>query len=383
MLNLYNNLKNKKRILFKENSLYINVDFIDGPKVEIGGGNIYDTLTVNFIDLDSQQIIHRGSINSGQWIKSFRTYYTNWLIEVFNATGNKIFEHRFNLNQKKIYVAIDSNAVGDTIAWFPYIREFAQKHNAKIVVSTFHNYLFQETYPEFEFVAPGSPVYGIYAMYKIGWFGPKHDSNKNKEDCRTIPLQKIATNFLGLEHKELKPTIFIDNSYKTNEKYICIGPESTAKAKLWNNKHGWQEVVNYCVSKGYKVKYLGKDETNLKNVEIIHGNLTQIANILSKSIGFIGLGSGLSWLAWSLNIPQVLISGFSEVWAEVNIPGRIINEKVCHGCFNNTKYTFDKGDWNWCPAYKNFICTKSITSKEVIDKINSVIFNCGADVLHR
>ena len=54
---------------------------------------------------------------------------------------------------------------------------------------------------------------------------------------------------------------------------------------------------------------------------------------------------------------------------------RVINESVCHGCFN--KYRLDAGDWNWCPIHKGterqFECTKTITSSMVIEKINHLL----------
>jgi hypothetical protein len=52
---------------------------------------------------------------------------------------------------------------------------------------------------------------------------------------------------------------------------------------------------------------------------------------------------------------------------------RLANTKVCHGCWNNPNFKFDKGDWNWCPINKNlpkmFECQKGITSQYLINKI--------------
>ena len=90
---------------------------------------------------------------------------------------------------------------------------------------------------------------------------------------------------------------------------------------------------------------------------------------------FIGVGSGLSWVAWTLGIPTVLISGFSKPISEFGGDNvvRIFNSSVCNGCYN--RFRLDAGDWNWCPDQKDterqFECTKSITSKMVIDAIES------------
>ena len=108
------------------------------------------------------------------------------------------------------------------------------------------------------------------------------------------------------------------------------------------------------------------------------GNLQEVINDLSTCEFFIGLGSGLSWLAWACNLPVVLISGFSEKWAETKLDTfRVINENVCHGCFN--KERLDAGDWNWCPLHKGtdrqFECTKQISSEMVINEINKLLNN--------
>ena len=92
--------------------------------------------------------------------------------------------------------------------------------------------------------------------------------------------------------------------------------------------------------------------------------LEEIGSILQGSKLFVGIGSGLSWFSWALNVPTILISGFSESYQEMETDIiRIINKDVCTGCF--AKHIFDKGDWNWCPEHKGtprqFECSKSIT----------------------
>jgi autotransporter strand-loop-strand O-heptosyltransferase len=88
---------------------------------------------------------------------------------------------------------------------------------------------------------------------------------------------------------------------------------------------------------------------------------------------FIGIGSGLSWLAWALNTPVVMISGFSEAYSEFEDCERITSpQNKCSGCFNRLR--LDGGDWEWCPDHKDsdrmYECTKSITPNIVIDAIN-------------
>jgi autotransporter strand-loop-strand O-heptosyltransferase len=93
-----------------------------------------------------------------------------------------------------------------------------------------------------------------------------------------------------------------------------------------------------------------------------------------NSKAFIGIGSGLSWLSWSLNTKTILISGFSEDYSEMESCERISPTlpDVCRGCYNYQR--LDAGDWEWCPEHKDtfrkFECTKSILPSTVINSIN-------------
>ena len=168
--------------------------------------------------------------------------------------------------------------------------------------------------------------------------------------------------------------------------YVCIAPHGSSHAKYWNRKGGWQEVIDYLNNEGYKVVMITQEPLNdewhdsklggtLKGVIDKTGDLPlkDRANDIMNAKAFIGIGSGLSWLAWTLKTPVVLISGFSEDYTEFMDCERVSPPKYkCSGCFNKTR--LDAGDWEWCPEHKNtnkqFECTTSITSEVVIDSIN-------------
>jgi FkbM family methyltransferase len=231
---------------------------------------------------------------------------------------------------------------------------------------------------------PGELVTNIVAQYRLGWFYDENnqwDKNKHPRDFKTIPLQQTATDILGLDYVEVKPKLKLPNVEK--KKKVGIGFHSTAQSKYWNNPNGWQEVIDYLNGLGYECMIYSKEGDGYMGNFYPKGVTTYKGGSIQDVIGdlttcefFIGLGSGLSWLAWSVGLPVVLISGFSEKWAETNLDTyRVINESVCHGCFNWDR--LDAGDWNWCPKYKGtnkqFECTKEISSKMVIDKINEIL----------
>jgi autotransporter strand-loop-strand O-heptosyltransferase len=98
--------------------------------------------------------------------------------------------------------------------------------------------------------------------------------------------------------------------------------------------------------------------------------------VIQESEFFIGISSGLSWLSWATNTPTVLISGFTDdILEPKDGVYRVINKNVCNSCWSH--HEFDPGDWSWCPVFKNtkkqFECSKTITSSDVIKEIEKII----------
>jgi autotransporter strand-loop-strand O-heptosyltransferase len=359
----------------KEPIPQFNINFIDGAYFEIIGGKQLD-YDVSFTDSKTNQVLHSGKITSNCWIKANKQSFIDWKIKALD--GIHEYEYNIELKHKRVYIALDSKSLGDTLAWFPYVEEFQKKHNCKIITSTFWNYFFEKEYPDFEFVKPGETVNNLYAMYTIGWFYNQDgtiDYNKNPRDFKHIPLQQTATDILGLEYKELKPRLSVTKNVK-KEKIISIAVHSTAQAKYWNNKTGWQKVVDYVKSLGYRVIMLSKEEdgymgnANPKGIEYLcNTSIEKTVEILQKSEMFIGISSGLSWLSWALGTKTCVISGFSDPITEFEDAIRVYTKDgFCRGCFNT--HQLDAGDWNWCPKHKGtqrqFECSKTISGEEVI-----------------
>jgi len=182
-----------------------------------------------------------------------------------------------------------------------------------------------------------------------------------------------------LDYTEIKPRIDYHISQKPYDgKYVTIATNSTAGCKFWTPE-GWQELVNYLVSQGYRVVNVSKENNDLQNVtKITDVSIENTMNVIHHSEFFIGLSSGLSWLSWGMGKKVVMISNFTTAdHAFTTDCIRITNPLVCNGCWNNPNFKFDKGDWNWCPVHKGtdrqFECHKSITSQMVIDKIQNLL----------
>ena len=292
----------------------INVSYFEGPKVEILG-DYESSYFVEFIDSKTNKIVYTEKITNNMWCVCSRKYYTDWIIKVNGKIVNE-----FNLKNKKVLISFESKSIGDTLAWAPYVVDFAKKHDCKVVLSTFHNNWFKNVkeYSDIEFITPGQSVV-CDTIYRVGWF--RSDNNRwDKFDSyphplNSQPLQKTSSDILGLD--------FIERNYGINFK-----PKN--------------KMIIFFPSEMYHAEYL------------------------------IGLSSGLAWINWSLGKHTVMISGFTPKDHEfqTNIT-RIQNEHACNSCWSNINFIFDSGDWDWCPIWKGtdkqHICAKSISPLTVFN----------------
>ncbi len=378
--NLIKNINNKAVV---QNKVFMH--FVRGAFIEVKG-NKQANYKVKFFNNKNGRLLYSSDISNNMWTKCNIEYFIEWRIEIYE--DDKLWwEHIYNAENKRVYVALDSKALGDSLAWIPYVEEFGKQHNCQMVVSTFMNSMFEEKYPNIEFVTPGTNVDSLYAMYCIGLFYNEDNTinvYKNPIDPKTQTMQKMCSDILGLEYKEIKPKLKERTPIiEPNLKQVCIGIHGTAQSKFWNNPTGWQDVVDWLNQKGYVVKLLSKEGENYMGnqlpsgiVKHPNGPIELVMDEMLKSKAFIGIGSGLSWLSWGLNVPTVVISGFSYKWAEMEDCIRIgAPTGKCEGCFNRVR--LDPGDWNWCPDHKGtkrqFECTKSITSEMVIKELEKFL----------
>jgi len=343
----------------QKQKISINQHFVDGAFLEIKGESDSD-FEVKFYD-EQGKCHYENTIKSNSWVRLNRQYFTKWTAKVWQD-GHLIYKNTLNLANKTVFIVLDSKSLGDTIAWTGYALEFQKKHDCKVVLSTYWNHILD--YPELELVEPGTTV-NCYALYRIGW---KWDENKEPVLCNTIPLQQAATNILGLEFKEIKPKL--KNIYEilgNRPAYVAIATNSTMECKFWT-REGWQEVINYMHGLGYDVYNVSKEDNPFDNcTKITNTDIRNTMDVIAGAKLFIGLSSGLSWLAYALNQKIVMISNFTESDHEFECY-RITKPDVCHGCWNDPNIKLDP-HWLFCPRNKDFECQRTIPASMVIDAI--------------
>jgi len=351
--------KELMKVPIRKQQVSITQHFVNSPFLEIKGNSESDFL-VQFLD-EKGSIYYQNTIKANHWVRLNRQWYTKWRTKVFEGK-DLIYNSTLDLEGKKVFIAIDSRSLGDTLAFIPYCEAFRIKHNCDVIVSTFWNKILD--YPDLEFVEPGTMV-NCYAMYMLGYF---HDSDKEPVPANKVPLQQCASNVLGLDYEELVPRVRVNRERLDLGRYVTIATNSTAQCKFWT-RSGWQTVINYLHSKGFRVINVSKEANPFDNCEpIADTSIEYTMQVIAGAEFQISLSSGLSWLAFAIGTHVVLISNFTASDYEFTTKcTRIINTKVCHDCWSEHK--LDASQWNWCPRNQNFICHTSITPEMVIQQL--------------
>ncbi len=355
-----------------------------GARLEIHGKSDKE-YTVKFFNRETGELLKEHlNVKSGEWCSSDQEYFVPWAIQTLSGDPDnpEVKNFTIDLSGKNVLISFESSALGDTIAWIPIVEEFRKINKCNVYVCSFHNDLFKDAYKNLIFLEKGAGVHGMHFSYRLGWFGSGHASNRNPFDCQTRNLQQIAMDIFGMkwEGKDFRPSLNKPKlPRKIKQKYVAITTCSTAQFKYWNHLGGWQQIVDYLNRKGYKVVNIGKQPNILHDVINATGQLTMddLFGILQHSEFFVGLPSGLAWLNWSLGKKTIMISGISEPFCEFQEDMYRVQNIASNGCeircFNDPSYTFDKGEWRYCPKNsKNidiFKCTKTITPEMVKKKI--------------
>ena len=384
LIEIYESTKiNHKDSVESQNSIVF--DFNNKSKVEILG-EIKKEYSLKFINKQNNKLVYESDISNNMWTQANFAYFIDWNIQIRDKqTNSLVSDFNLDLKNKTVKIVNESPSLGDGVSWVACIDLFQKKHNCIVDYYTPNKDLFEIEYPNINFYNYNHVKdENYYASYKIGCFDP-NDNSISPADYRTQNLQQIATNILGLDYEEVKTKIHIkDKDRKLQEKYVCISTASTSGCKHWQHIDGWQKVVDHLNNNGYKVVVIQKETLNYMDLQglknVIHPQTQSIHEAISWIYNcefFVGLSSGNSWLAWALDKKVLLISGFTKSFNEFFTPYRVINESVCNGCWNDVKYKFNAGDWNWCPKYKNtkkqFECTTEISFEMVKEKLINII----------
>lgn len=364
----------------------IRFDFNDGARVHLPPGQWH----VEILDAESGNVFFACDADEG-WIVSTKKYYIPFIIKVWErGQPEPLLDHTLDLKDKPVLIKFPVGTLGDLIGWFPYAEKFQKKHGCILECTLGQELLeiFREQYPEITLSVPQEVLtQAPYASYRVGlFFGGNRDNQPI--DFRQVGLHRTAGHILGVDPREEPPRLKLDVPRRIAEPYVCIATKSSCQAKFWNNGHGWKIVTDYLKSMGYRVLAIDKEATVGRGFvwnHIPHGAedftgalpLSERIALLAHADFFIGLSSGLSWLAWACKRPIILISGFSLLICEFETPYRVYSAHGCMGCWDDTTVHFDHHDYFWCPRHKGaerqYECTRLITGQQVVGHIDRLM----------
>jgi autotransporter strand-loop-strand O-heptosyltransferase len=337
--------------------------------------------------------------NQGAFVNSAKRYFVRIGIEVWalDAAGvaTSVMTHDYEARDREVLIQFPVGTLGDILAWFPYAARFAEVHGCRLTctMSELLIPLLRDAYPNIRFVTHEELIAQkiaetVYASYCLGLFFDDAENVFQPTDFRQVGLHRTAGYILGVDPAEAPPRLALaDDGPPIAEPYVCIAVQSSTQCKHWNNPDGWRGVITFLKENGYRVICIDQKPVHgagLVWTHIPHGAedetgdrpLLERARWLRHAAAFIGLSSGLSWLAWAAGAPVVLISGFTHPTNEFSTPYRVINWHACNSCWNDVRLRFDHKDFLWCPRHagtpRQFECTRLITVAQVISALKRV-----------
>ena len=357
----------------------LRLDFNFGLRLDIPEGNF----RVKISDFDTEQIFFDQYISDSR-VLSVEQYFIRWQVEVF-LNDEKIFSHVLNLEGQPVTVMFKSSALGDLIAFLPYLREFKKIHRCKLSICLMDNFmeLVSQLYPDINQI--DEVDFNTYATYYPIMLQSPFPFVP--VDTRQMPLNRVGGLILGINYFPPKAVFKPTEPPVTDEPYVCIGVQAAVARKCWLYPGGWDIVVDYLKNLGYRVFCIDREEEwntdgysirRPEKAEDFTGNrpLIERANMLYHAEFFIGMSSGLAWVADAVDCPVVMIAGFTQDWHEFYTPYRVANRFVCNGCFNDVRiYYLDPK--RSCPKHNDtsraLECHKKISPRMVIDAIERLI----------
>ena len=365
----------------------IRFDFNEGCRVMLPAGE--KPWRVMLRDLDTGNVLFRTDLVSGA-VNSTKRYFVRFRIEV-TQDDQPVLTHDYDAAGQEVLILLPVGTLGDTIGWLPYAIKFQRRHACRLTVGIAERLipLFAGAYPEIRFVPHDAvKVEDYYATYYVGLFFDDEGAVWQPSDFRLVGLHRTAGYILGVDPTEEPPLISpLEDGAPLDEPYVVIASQSTTQCKTWNNPYGWHEIIAFLKQHGYRVVCIDQKQvhgTGLVWNHIPHGAedqtgdrpLLERARWMKHAAFFVGLSSGLSWLAWAVGTPVVMISGFTHPINEFATPYRVINYHTCNSCWNDARLRFDHKDFLWCPRHtgtpRQFECTRLITTDQVKDAIRRV-----------
>lgn len=349
----------------------LRLDFKAGVRIRIPAGNWH----IRIGDSETGLFYFDQDVSSHVLI-SMEKYCIPWHIEVCRD-GEFVFVHDFNPDGQEVFFDLSMVPMGTGIMLLAYIRAFQRENSCRVICRA--NPQFAELIRTYcpDLVLQEGMSEDTYAVFYPEAF--QSEPYFCPDNCKKLSAEYIGRSILHLTDTP-EPVHFAaaTEGLKIEEPYVCIAVQASGIQKCWHYLGGWDEVIAYLKTQGYRVLCIDCDKVCEKDgyrVEMPDGaedftenrSLLERINLLTKASFFIGVSSGLSWLAMASGCPVVMISGQTLPQTEFDTPYRVINYRVCHGCYNDMRVDWQK---KLCPYHggtkRELECSKKITPQQVL-----------------
>jgi autotransporter strand-loop-strand O-heptosyltransferase len=228
------------------------------------------------------------------------------------AKGESVLCHDYAAAGRDVLIQFPVGTIGDLIGWISYAVKFKELHRCRLTCAIGETLipLFRDAYPDITFLTHDAVrPERYYATYSVALFFDDHELAHQPCDFRHVGLHRTAGYILGVDPTEAPPRIALaDDSRPIPDPYVCVAVQSTTQNKYWNNPHGWREIVSYLKEVGYRVICIDQKPVHGHGLVWTHipygvedetGDrpLQERARWLKHAALFVGLSSGLAWLA--------------------------------------------------------------------------------------
>ena len=332
----------------------------------------------------------------GGTVRSAERYFVRYHVELW-LDGVPVFSHRLDLAGREVLIRPELGGLGDQLAWAAQAwaaqaAAFAAAHGARVTCCVTPA-LVPLLAPDAARAAAGDRG-GAGRRDRSGAV-PRDLQGLHRPSGRALPRRRAHAGPgrggapAGGGGRPGRPPI--------DGAYVCIGAQASSQAEYCNNPQGWTRVIAFLKAAGDRVVCIDQRPAHGRGLvwnHLPHGAedqtgdrpLSERARWLRHAAFHVGLSSGLSWLAWAVGTPVVMITGLTLALNEFATEWRVGDPHACDVCANDTRHRFDPTDVLWCPRHagtaRQFECSRLITAERVQAVIRRIPgFGAGAWVV--
>lgn len=219
--------------------------------------------------------------------------------------------------KKPILYLVRKRAMGDAFWMEPLIRVLATRVK-KLVVYTkfpelFENYPISNVVIKKEIPAILKFWWKFERLLHVSWFFVDLElAYEKKPGMHILHAYQLTA---GIEKTNEYPKLYLNNEESSRkiqgvQKFVTLHLESLTN-RNYRKVYGvnWKQVVDYLNSLGYAVILLGKNPGSLEGTMHLNTGIREMISLINASSFFIGIDSGPSHLAASLNKPALIFFG--------------------------------------------------------------------------